>query len=301
MSDILIPIINTHWKSGMSFPPNSSVPNTAKTVAQACTVTFQGNASNQLQQDAFFFLDHWYQEDLGVMATTSIASPFCLVVSDGVASSNYSQHCSKAVVKAVKSLWDDKEKPTSDKIHHLLNQANHSAKRHGAAATLAMIVSELSSDGIIKATITHVGDSRVYLLAEGASQWQCLTRDHNLLNELIDEQARAKGQQADFADYNREGMAGSLYSITECFAISADESGLSSEAPQSAVRTIYIKSGDCLVICTDGIHDLVPSDEWQLISEETHLQNWLIALKDQVYDSEGNAYDNGTAILVRFD
>lgn len=285
----------------MTFPPNSSVPNTAKIVAQACAITFQGNASNNLQQDAFFFLDYWYQEDLGVMAITSVASPFCLAVSDGVASSNYSQYCSKAVVKAIKSLWDDKEKLTSDKIHHLLNQANQSAKRHGAAATLAMIVEELSSDDIIKATINHVGDSRVYLLSKGDSQWQCLTRDHNLLNELIDEQARAKGQQAEFADYNREARAGSLYSITECFAISADESGLSSEAPESAFRTIEITSCDCLVICTNGIHDLVPSHEWQLVSEETRLQKWLIALKDQIYDSKGNAYDNGTAIIVWFD
>ena len=277
------------------------MPNTAKVVAQPCAITFQGNASNNLQQDAFFFLDDWYQEDLGVMAITSVASPFCLAVSDGVASSNYSKHRSKAVVKAVKSLWDDKEKLTSDKIHHWLNQANHSAKRHGVAAILAMIVSELSSDGIIKATITHVGDSRVYLLSKEDFQWQCLTRDHNLLNELIDEEAMAKRQQAKFADYNREGMAGSLYSITECFAISADESGLSSEAPDSTVQTIDIKSGDCLVICTDGIHDLILSHEWQLVSEETHLQNWLIALKDQVYYSEGNAFDNGTATLVRFD
>lgn len=70
-------------------------------LAQACAITFQGNASNNLQQDAFFFLDNWYQEDLGVMATTPVASPFCLAVSDGVASSNHSQHCSKSVVKAI--------------------------------------------------------------------------------------------------------------------------------------------------------------------------------------------------------
>lgn len=51
-------------------------------VAQACTITFQGNASNDLQQDAFLFLDNWYQEDLGVMALTSFAAPFCLAVPD---------------------------------------------------------------------------------------------------------------------------------------------------------------------------------------------------------------------------
>ncbi len=35
------------------------IPNTNQTIAQACAITFLGNASNGLQQDAFFFLDHW--------------------------------------------------------------------------------------------------------------------------------------------------------------------------------------------------------------------------------------------------
>lgn len=146
-----------------------------------------------------------------------------------------------------------------------------------------------------------MGDSRVYWLPKGATQWQCLTRDHNLLNELIDQQAQEQGRQANFSDYNREGMAGSLYSITECFALTSDSSYLSSEAPESISRTMDIDGGDCLLVCTDGIHDLVPSHEWQAVSAETDLQHWLITLKNQVYDSEGDAYDNGTAILVRFD
>jgi len=56
-----------------------------------------------------------------------------------------------------------------------------------------------------------------------------------------------------------------------------------------------------MLICTDGIYDLVPSKEWQLINTETDLQAWLKTLKGQVYDSESNAYDNGTAIVVRFE
>lgn len=270
-------------------------------IAQACAITFLGNASNNLQQDAFFFLDNWYQEDLGVMAVTPVALPFNLAVSDGVASSNHSQHCSKAVVKAIRRLWNDQKSITSDNIHQLINQTKHSSKRHGAAATLAMVACELKGDGTIKTTITHVGDSRVYQLSKGASQWQCLTRDHNLLNELIDQKAQEQGRQAKFADYNREGMAGSLYSITECFALTADDTYLSSEAPEGSSCTVNINSGDCILVCTDGIHDLVPSRHWQLVSAETDLQAWLNTLKDQVYNSEGNAYDNGTAILVRFD
>ena len=280
---------------------NNCPLNDTSSIAQACAITFQGNASNNLQQDAFFFLDNWYQENLGVMAVTSVELPFCLAVSDGVASSNHSQHCSKSVVKAISRLWSHNTKPTADAIHQLVNQTKHSSKRHGAAATIAMVVGELNSDGTIKATITHVGDSRVYWLSKGAAQWQCLTRDHNLLNELIDQKAQQQGRQADFADFNREGMAGSLYSITECFALTTDDSYTSSESPESISRKIDVNSGDCLLVCTDGIHDLVPSHEWQTVSAETDLQHWLITLKNQVYDSEGDAYDNGTAILLRFD
>ncbi len=285
----------------MTASPNNRPSQNPRSIAQACAITFLGNASNNLQQDAFFFLDNWYQENLGVMAVTPVVSPFCLAVSDGVASSNYSQHCSRAVVKAIRRLWNDQKSICSDNIHQLINQTKHSSKRHGAAATLAMVACELNSDGTIKAVITHVGDSRVYQLSKGASQWQCLTRDHNLLNELIDQQAQEQGRKVEFSDYNREGMAVSLYSITECFALTADDGLLSSEAPEGNSCTIDVNSGDCIVVCTDGIHDLVPSHEWQPVSTEIDLQKWLIALKDQVYDSEGNAYDNGTAILVRFD
>ena len=277
---------------------------TSSNLAQACVITFQGNASNQRQQDAFFFLDDWYQKALGVTEIKSVKTPFCLAVSDGVASSNYSQHCSKAVVKAIKNLWQgslsNAQTITSDHIHDLISQTKHSSKLYGAAATLAMIVGTLNDDKTINIRVTHVGDSRVYLLTSSENQWQCLTRDHNLLNELVDQQAHEQGMQAKFSEYNQDGMAGSLYSITECFALNADENGLSSEAPSSSVQTISIHSGDCLVVCTDGIHDLVPSNKWQTVDAKTDLQEWLKTLKDQVYDSEGNAYDNGTAIVVRF-
>ena len=276
-----------------------------ETIAHACAITFQGNASNNLQQDAFFFLDHWYQEDLGVMAVTSVQAPFCLAVSDGVASSNQSQHCSKAVVKAIRALWDDNQvnvhNMTSDRIYTQLSQTKHAKKRYGAAATLAMIVGTLKNDNSINIDITHVGDSRVYLLDKDENEWQCLTRDHNLLNELVDEQAKDEDRQVEFTEYNRTGMAGSLYSITECFALAVDSDDPSSEPPKSTKQTITVQTGDSLVICSDGIHDLVPSSEWALIKSQTDLQGWLQMLWHQVYDSDGNAYDNGTAIVVRFE
>ncbi len=276
-----------------------------RAIAQACAITFQGNASNGLQQDAFFFLDHWYQEELGVMPVTSVQSQFCLAVSDGVGSSNQSQHCSKAVVKAIRLLWNDEQvniqNMTSDRIYTQLSQTKHPKKRYGAAATLAMITGTPNDDKSINIDIAHVGDSRVYLLEKNAKGWQCLTRDHNLLNELVDEQAHNEGREAQPSEYNRTGMAGSLYSITECFALAVDSDDPSNEPPNSTKQTITVQAGDSLVVCTDGIHDLVPSNEWARIDNQTDLQEWLQTLKQQVYDSDGNAYDNGTAIVVRLD
>ena len=141
----------------------------------------------------------------------------------------------------------------------------------------------------------------MYWLGKEAKEWQYLTRDHNLLNELIDEQVKEEGRQANFDDYNGTGMAGSLYSITECFALAVNSDDPSSEPPKSTKQTVTVQAGDSLVICSDGIHDLVPSNEWALIDSQTDLQEWLQMLRRQVYESDGNAYDNGTAILIRFD
>ena len=50
-------------------------------------------------------MENWYQEELGITEVIDINlsedSSFCFAVSDGVASSDQSQHCSKAVVKAI--------------------------------------------------------------------------------------------------------------------------------------------------------------------------------------------------------
>ena len=270
-------------------------------IAKACAITFQGNASNKRQQDAFFFIDDYYQERIGITDIVATHLPLRLAVSDGVASSNYSQHCSKAVVKAIKTLVINQQPLTASKIHQLITETKHHVKRYGASATLAML--EVTIDRqqeSVKARITHVGDSRVYRLSKGTSHWHCLTRDQNLLNDLVDEQMQAREEQACVSDYNKTGMASMLYSITECFSLSTDD-GFNSEAPKSEVDTIDIYSGDSLLICTDGIHDLVPSDHWELIDDNTDLQQWLLTLKKQVYQSKGNAYDNGTAIVVRFE
>lgn len=271
------------------------------TIAQCCAITFKGNASNKLQQDAFFLLDDWYQEDVGITEVIDIKDYFCLAVSDGVGSSNQSQYCSKSIVKAIDTLQSNSQKVTASAIQKDLSQGNHPIKRQGAAATLACLQGAINDKHCIEATITHVGDSRVYRMSKSDSQWQCLTRDHNLLNEMLQEKAMEQGLDIEQVEYNLEGMASSLYAITEFFALTPDKTNPQSVTPNSTTTRVNINSGDVFVICTDGIHDLLPSKNWQSVDQTTDLQQWLLQLKSQVYKSEGRAYDNGTAIIVRFD
>lgn len=162
--------------------------------AQFCAMSFQGNAVNQLQQDAFFFLDDYYQTPLGITEIQTCEKDFCVAVADGVAQSNLSQYASLIAVKAVKKLWKnyqlEQNQSTVMSMHSIYEQiANAPSKYYGAMTTLALAYRLKDSDEIV---IKHVGDSRVYLQRddrESQNGWRCITRDHNLLNQLVDDKA----------------------------------------------------------------------------------------------------------------
>ena len=271
--------------------------------AQLCAMSFQGNASNGLQQDAFFFLNDCYQTSLGITEVQTSEEAFCVAVADGVAQSNLSQYASLIAVKAVKKLWKnyqlEQNQSTVMSMQSIYEQiANAPIKYRGAMTTLVLAYRLKDSDEII---IKHVGDSRVYLQRDdGESQngWRCITRDHNLLNQLVDDKAEAEGRTTDFSEYNKQGMATALYTITDYLTIDSDE--ISNPMPSYDSQILQVKAGDCLVVCSDGVHDLVSCEEWSTIDEQTDLQDWLKNLRKQIYVSQGRAYDNVTVIVIRF-
>lgn len=271
-----------------------------------CAMTFQGNASNRLQQDAFFFVDDYYQEAIGITPVHRCDDAFCVAVSDGVSQSDFSQVASLKAMKTVKQLWQN-----------YLNEPNQSAvmdiskiyekvatlpkRYYGASATLALVYRAFAKDNHPHSSVVikHIGDSRVYHFSANTKTWRCITRDHNLLNQLIDEKSENENRQVNFSEYNQVGMASPLYALTDCLI--ADSGLENNPMPIFDSQTLKVLSGDCLVVCTDGVHDLVPCDKWQSIDKHTDLQAWLKQLRKQIYASKGRAYDNATAILVRFD
>ena len=271
-----------------------------------CAMTFQGNASNGLQQDAFFFVDDYYQEALGITPVLQCGDAFCVAVSDGVSQSNLSQVASLKAMKTVKQLWqtylDNPNQSAVMDISKIYEKVATLPKRYyGASATLALVYRTFAKDNQSNSSVVikHIGDSRVYHFSAMTKTWRCITRDHNLLNQIVDEQAAAENRQADFSKYNQKGMASPLYALTDCLIADSDLD--SNPMPAFDSQTLAVSSGDCLVVCTDGVYDLVPCCEWQAIDETTDLQNWLKQLCKQIYASAGHAYDNATSILVRFE
>ena len=271
-----------------------------------CAMTFQGNASNGLQQDAFFFVDDYYQEALGITPVHRCDDAFCVAVSDGVSQSDFSQVASLKAMKTVKQLWqtylDNPNQSAVMDISKIYEKVATLPKRYyGASATLALVYRTFAKDNPSNSSVVikHIGDSRVYHFSAMTKTWRCITRDHNLLNQLVDEKAAMENRQADFSEYNQNGMASPMYALTDCLIADSDLD--SNPMPAFENQTLAVSSGDCLVVCTDGVHDLVLCDEWQGIDKHTDLQAWLKQLRKQIYASEGRAYDNATAILVRFD
>lgn len=271
-----------------------------------CAMTFQGNASNGLQQDAFFFVDDYYQEALGITPVRQCDDAFCIAVSDGVSQSDFSQVASLKAMKTVKQLWqtylDNPNQSAVMDISKIYEKVATLPKRYyGASATLALVYRTFAKDNHPHScvVIKHIGDSRVYHFSAVTKTWRCITRDHNLLNQMVDEQAAAENRQADFGEYNQDGMASPMYALTDCLIADSDLD--SNPMPAFDSQTLAVSSGDCLVVCTDGVHDLVFCNEWQGIDKHTDLQEWLKQIRKQIYASKGRAYDNATAILVRFD
>ena len=271
--------------------------------AQLCAMSFQGNANNGLQQDAFFFLNDCYQTSLGITEVQTSEEAFCVAVADGVAHSSLSQYASLIAVKAVKRLWKSYQNGQNQSVvvsmQSIYEQiANASIKYRGAMTTLVLAYRLKDSDEIV---IKHVGDSRVYLQRSDAitnNGWRCITRDHNLLNQLVDDKAEAEGRTTDFSEYNKQGMATALYTITDYLTIDSDE--ISNPMPSYDSQMLQVKAGDCLTVCSDGVHDLVSCEEWSTIDGQTDLQDWLKNLRKQIYVSQGRAYDNVTVIVIRF-
>ena len=128
--------------------------------------------------------------------------------------------------------------------------------------------------------LAHVGDSRAYLLREGALDQ--LTTDHTVVGELV-RRGRLTPEQA---------------AIHPERSILTRAVGLDPRVPVDLPDPLALRSGDQLLLCSDGLTEAVDDDQLtELLSAAPDGQAACRSLIDAANDAGGP--DNITVVLVR--
>lgn len=194
---------------------------------------------NPGQQDALWDgVQVFQQRDLPT-ASRSVENEdrWAIAVADGVASSPMAQRASRVVLESLAaemSSGADFDVRTIRRVHGRLCDALAKGKTFGSSTTL---VAMECKHGQCK--VLSIGDSRAYRVS-AAGEWQPLTRDHTVLNAMID-----RGEADAHTEY------ASFYGMLEHCLI-ADDEELDFAVHHSVTRLDF---GDAILLCTDGVHD----------------------------------------------
>ena len=127
--------------------------------------------------------------------------------------------------------------------------------------------------------ISHIGDSRLYLFRD--DKLRQITKDHSLVNELIDSGALKEEEAENFINKN---------AITRAVGIGKDV--------KADYKTIDIKDSDVLLIATDGLFNEVDSDLIiSIINENEDAYDVSSSLIDAANASGG--HDNITVTTIK--
>ncbi len=144
---------------------------------------------------------------------------------------------------------------------------------HGMGTTIVACVVKDST-----ACIAHVGDSRAYIISSG--EISQITKDHSLVQEMLDRGQITKEQ---FENHPIKNIITRALGVEESIDIDFDY--------------IDVKSGDVILLCSDGLSGLVGSEELLKI----YLDSDFDALCDNYIEAANNygGRDNITVVAVK--
>ena len=178
--------------------------------------------------------------------------------------------------------YDEHYSKTTNKLMAAVRLANtrvleamrKDARLRGMGTT---VVACLADDQLM--AIAHVGDSRAYLIRDG--QLSRLTNDHSWVFEQVQAGmlTEAEAEKHPLRNVITRALGGAL-----------------SVNPDAA--EVETKSGDVVLLCSDGLTGMVPEDEiLRLVTETDDLDQACQKLIDTANEKGG--LDNVTAILVK--
>jgi protein phosphatase len=205
------------------------------------------------------------------------------VVADGMGGHNAGEVASALAISTIAGAIATSEVREAGALENAVRRANgrilkaasENADYAGMGTTVSAVLVE---DG--HASLVNVGDSRVYLLRDG--RLEQLTRDDSWVRQLVDEGAPLSDD-----DIQRHPMR---HVLTEVVGVRPDL------LPKVAVHDL--KSGDVLLLASDGLHGVLSADDLQ-----TGLQAQATpgAIAEQLVRQAvaNGATDNVTALVVR--
>ncbi len=211
-----------------------------------------------------------------------------LIVADGLGGKKGGELAAQALVDTANTLFTASTLPIQD-VNQFLTQimvtAHHNIKDIGAAQSPPLTpgttgVLCLIQEGV--AWWAHVGDSRLYLFRDGLPLYR--TQDHSYVEQLY--------QDGQISLDNLQGHPMRNY-VTRCLGLTVNdpEVTLSNE--------VHMKTGDILLLCTDGLWDPVDDAQIGMLIVNGRLKDALNTLAERAEQVSYPASDNITALAFQ--
>ncbi|HKP39030.1 MAG TPA: protein phosphatase 2C domain-containing protein [Pyrinomonadaceae bacterium] len=220
---------------------------------------------------------------------------YALIVADGVGGEVAGEVASRHAIFTLLNLalrtpdwqvrWGSKEKNTvmwrmQDRFRRvnasLLQEATAHSVLRGMCTTMTAAVTH--GDNLI---VTHIGDSRAYLWRRG--HLKRLTRDHTVAERLNEDLTSAEEDRL----------------LLELRSVLLQALGSHRNECRIDVGDFVLEDRDCLLLCTDGLTDMVGETEIQsVLAKEIAAKSACQTLVDLALANGGR--DNVTAIVARY-
>jgi serine/threonine protein phosphatase PrpC len=208
------------------------------------------------------------------------------VVCDGVGGADAGEVASQKAVDVLNEAFGHKlgdGEDVEDLMELAIQRANSSihqiAAEHSGISMMATTVVALHLDGS-RATIGHVGDSRLYRLSPEGQLFR-ETEDHSIVEEEVRAGRMTPEQAANHPSKNVISRALGAEKLVE-----AD------------MKTIEVGAGNTFLLCTDGITRHLPDNELrELLQSGRSVEAICAEMKERCY--QRGAEDNLTAVIVQ--
>ena len=245
------------------------------------------NSANSVKLETAFITDRGLNEKRPLNEDSMLSDPArrIFAVADGVGGAEAGEVASKTAVEVLDEAFRHQLEGADieDLMELAIQRANSSihqmSREHPKLSMMATTIVALHLDGY-RATIAHVGDSRLYrLTADGKLHRE--TADHSIVEEEVRAGRMTPEQAANHPSKNVISRALGAEPVVEV-----------------DLKIIEVAEGTTFLLCTDGITRHIPDGELrEILKTDDRLENACAELKRRCY--ERGAEDNLTAVMVR--